>query len=173
MAALCSRCTGGAGCSQLYPPLFTAARAIKIRWNSFHAVQPRLQPRQCSVLLCKLLVRLGHEYPTLPPLYVTENGSAWDDVVEPDGSIDDEPRVEYLLAHLDAVAGAIDEGADVRGYFVWSLLDNFEWAWGYDKRFGIVHVDYETQKRTIKRSGRVYAQLISEARAATTATAAP
>jgi len=123
--------------------------------------------------LRQLLVRLGREYPTLPPLYVTENGSAWDDVVEPDGSIVDESRVEYLLAHLDAVAAAIEEGADVRGYFVWSLLDNFEWAWGYDKRFGIVHVDYETQKRTVKRSGRVYAQLISEARAATAATAAP
>lgn len=108
-----------------------------------------------------LLVRLGREYPTLPPLYVTENGSAWDDVVEPDGSINDVDREQYLLEHVDAVAHAIEEGADVRGYFVWSLLDNFEWAWGYDKRFGIVRVDYDTQVRTIKRSGHAYRALIA------------
>ena len=112
-----------------------------------------------------LLVRLGREYPSLPPLYVTENGSAWDDVVEPDGSINDVDREQYLLDHVDAVARAITEGADVRGYFVWSLLDNFEWAWGYDKRFGIVRVDYDTQHRTIKRSGHAFRALIAAQRA--------
>jgi len=118
-----------------------------------------------------LLVRLGREYPTLPPLYVTENGSAWDDVVEPDGSINDVDREQYLHEHVDAVAQAIEQGADVRGYFVWSLLDNFEWAWGYDKRFGIVRVDYDTQERTIKRSGHAYRALIARETAATQAAA--
>ena len=77
--------------------------------------------------------------------------------VEPDGAVHDAERVAYLEAHLDAVAGAIADGADVRGYFAWSLLDNFEWAWGYDKRFGIVRVDYETQERTVKDSGLAFA----------------
>ncbi len=110
--------------------------------------------------LRSLLVRLGQQYPQLPPLYVTENGSAWEDMVGEDGRVEDPDRVAYLEDHLDAVASAIEEGADVRGYFVWSLLDNFEWAWGYDKRFGIVHVDYDSQLRTVKRSGHVYAEII-------------
>ena len=84
---------------------------------------------------------------------MTENGSAWDDVITPDGRIHDAERVDYLERHLEAIAAGIDEGADVRGYFAWSLLDNFEWAWGYEKRFGIVHVNYETLVRTIKDSG--------------------
>jgi beta-glucosidase len=107
-----------------------------------------------------LLVRLGREYPTLPPLYVTENGSAYDDVVSADGAVHDADRVAYLRAHVDAVAEAIADGADVRGYFAWSLLDNFEWAWGYAKRFGIVRVDYETMERTVKDSGHAFAELI-------------
>jgi beta-glucosidase len=111
-----------------------------------------------------LLTRLGREYPSLPPLYVTENGSAFDDVVAPDGSVHDADRVAYLQAHVDAVAGAIADGADVRGYFAWSLLDNFEWAWGYGKRFGIVRVDYDTQERTVKDSGRAFAVLADSAR---------
>jgi beta-glucosidase len=110
-----------------------------------------------------LLTRLGREYPSLPPLYVTENGSAFDDVVESDGAVHDADRVAYLQAHVDAVAGAIADGADVRGYFAWSLLDNFEWAWGYGKRFGIVRVDYETQERTVKDSGRAFARLARSA----------
>jgi len=111
-----------------------------------------------------LLVRLGREYPQLPPLYITENGSAWDDVVAPDGQVHDAQRVEFLERHLEAVAHAIAEGADVRGYFAWSLMDNFEWAWGYDKRFGIVYVDYETQERIVKDSGRAFAAIASGAR---------
>ena len=108
-----------------------------------------------------LLVRLGAQYPNLPPLYVTENGGAYGgDVVDGDGRVRDPERTAYILHHLEAVAGAIADGADVRGYFLWSLLDNFEWAWGYQKRFGIVHVDYQTQARTIKDSGLAYASVI-------------
>jgi beta-glucosidase len=111
--------------------------------------------------LKQLLVRLGSEYPTLPPLYVTENGAAYDDEVTADGAIHDVERTEYIRAHIEAVGEAIAEGADVRGYFVWSFLDNFEWAWGYDKRFGIVRVDYKTQVRTVKDSGLEYARVIA------------
>ncbi len=107
-----------------------------------------------------LLLALSEEYPDLPPLYITENGAAYDDVLV-DGAVDDVQRWDYISAHLDAVAAAMTEGADVRGYFVWSLLDNFEWAWGYAKRFGIVHVDYDTQVRTPKLSARNYAALIA------------
>jgi len=113
--------------------------------------------------LTRLLVRLGEAYgDALPPLYVTENGAAYDDEVAPDGAVHDEPRTAFILDHIAAVGDAIGQGADVRGYFVWSLLDNFEWAWGYDKRFGIVRVDYGTQERTIKDSGLAYARLIGE-----------
>ena len=99
------------------------------------------------------------------PIYVTENGSAWPDVVSGDGRVHDPERVAYLHRHLGAVADAIEGGVDVRGYFAWSLLDNFEWAYGYDKRFGIVHVDYGTQVRTVKDSGREYARIIAASRA--------
>ena len=95
------------------------------------------------------------------PLYVTENGSAWDDVVSEDGEVHDPQRVTYLRQHLAAVADAVDAGTDVRGYFAWSLLDNFEWAYGYDKRFGIVRVDYDTQQRTVKDSGHEYARILA------------
>lgn len=111
-----------------------------------------------------LLVRLGQEYPALPPLYVTENGAAYDgDVVGKDGGVHDPERTTYISQHIEAVSDAIADGADVRGYFVWSLLDNFEWAWGFEKRFGIVHVDYATQVRTIKDSGLAFAKQISAA----------
>ncbi|WP_440709095.1 glycoside hydrolase family 1 protein [Herbiconiux sp. YIM B11900] len=113
-----------------------------------------------------LLVRLGREYPTLPPLYVTENGAAYDDEVSPDGAIHDTARTQYILDHIQAVSEAIADGADVRGYFVWSLLDNFEWAWGYGKRFGIVRVDYDTLVRTPKDSALAYADVIKAADAA-------
>ncbi|MCX7522496.1 GH1 family beta-glucosidase [Microbacterium sp. STN6] len=112
-----------------------------------------------------LLVRLGREYPTIPPLYVTENGAAYDDLVSADGAVHDPERTAYVAAHIRAVNEAIAAGADVRGYFVWSLLDNFEWAWGYNKRFGIVRVDYDTQVRTVKDSGHAYAGIIAAARA--------
>jgi beta-glucosidase len=108
-----------------------------------------------------LLVRLTLDYPALPPLFVTENGAAYDDPVDSEGTIDDRRRIAYLDAHIAAVREAIDHGVDVRGYFVWSLLDNFEWAEGYAKRFGIVHVDYATLRRTPRRSAAWFREVIA------------
>jgi beta-glucosidase len=110
--------------------------------------------------LTELLLRLHHDHPGMP-LMVTENGAAFEDRVDPDGRIRDQRRIDYLRDHIDAVGRAMTAGADVRGYFVWSLLDNFEWAYGYSKRFGIVHVDYPTQRRTWKDSARWYRDAIS------------
>jgi len=110
--------------------------------------------------LHKLLIDLHRTYPSLPPLWVSENGAAFDDPPAADGSIDDSRRIEYLRAHIVAVERAIAEGVDVRGYFVWSLLDNFEWADGYAKRFGLIHVDYATQTRTPRRSAHWYRSVI-------------
>ncbi len=109
--------------------------------------------------LTELLVRTAKNYPGLP-LMVTENGAAYSDVVSPDGAVHDLDRVDYVRRHLHAVRDAIDAGADVRGYMLWSLLDNFEWAWGYERRFGVIRVDYDTQVRTIKDSARYYAEVI-------------
>jgi beta-glucosidase len=106
-----------------------------------------------------LLLRLTEEYGARR-LYVTENGSAYPDTVRADGTVDDPERARYLEEHLAACARAAGKGAPLAGYFAWSLLDNFEWAYGYDKRFGLVHVDYATQRRTVKGSGRHYADLI-------------
>ena len=106
-----------------------------------------------------LLLWIGERAPGLP-LVVTENGSAWDDAVDAEGAVHDPERVDYLLRHLAAMTAAVDRGADVRGYFAWSLMDNFEWARGYAQRFGLVHVDYATQRRTVKDSGRVYAEVL-------------
>ncbi|GAA5102744.1 GH1 family beta-glucosidase [Haloechinothrix salitolerans] len=104
--------------------------------------------------LLELLLRLEREYPT-QAWYITENGAAFDDEVH------DSTRIDYLKRHIKACADAIDHGVTVKGYFVWSLLDNFEWAYGYAKRFGIVHVDYTTQRRTLKDSARWYADVIA------------
>ncbi|MGW6536225.1 GH1 family beta-glucosidase [Streptomyces sp. NPDC055051] len=106
-----------------------------------------------------LLLRLTEEY-GVRELYVTENGSAFPDSVAADGSVHDPDRTRYLEQHLAACASAVRKGAPLAGYYAWSLLDNFEWAYGYDKRFGLVHVDYATQKRTVKTTGRRYAELI-------------
>ena len=95
------------------------------------------------------------------PLYITENGAAFNDPpVAIGGIVDDPARVEYLRGHLQAARDAMRQGVDLRGYFVWSLLDNYEWAHGYSTRFGIVHVNYETQERTIKSSGNFYASVV-------------
>ena len=97
-----------------------------------------------------------------PPVYVTENGAAFFDPPVADGDrVADPLRVSYLRAHIAAVRAAVEAGADVRGYFAWSLLDNFEWSLGYAKRFGIVHVDFGTQKRTLKDSALFYARVIA------------
>jgi beta-glucosidase len=94
------------------------------------------------------------------PLYVTENGAAFADAPAARDLVPDAARVRYLREHLRAARRAVEAGVDLRGYFVWSLLDNFEWSHGYSKRFGIVHVDYRTQKRTPKASARFYANVI-------------
>jgi len=96
------------------------------------------------------------------PLYVTENGAAFFDPPTVEGDqLEDPLRVAYLREHVRAIHAALEQGVDLRGYFVWSLLDNFEWALGYSKRFGIVHVDFETQRRTPKASARFYSRVIA------------
>jgi beta-glucosidase len=109
--------------------------------------------------LVEVLTRVSREYTSLP-VFVTENGSAWPDEVGADGSVDDPERLGYLAGHLAACSRAIEQGAHVAGYFAWSLLDNFEWAEGYAMRFGLVHVDFASQRRTTKASGRWYGGLI-------------
>jgi beta-glucosidase len=110
--------------------------------------------------LTRILVWVRERYGN-PPVYITENGAAFYDPPKTiAGRVDDPLRVHYYRDHLRAAAEAIRQGVDLRGYFAWSLLDNFEWSLGYSKRFGIVHVDYETQARTIKASGRFYADVI-------------
>lgn len=103
----------------------------------------------------ELLVRLSQDYPGVP-IVITENGAAFEDSPAADGSIHDVERTAYIAEHLNAVQEAVAQGADVRGYFCWSLMDNFEWSYGYEKRFGIVRVDYQTQERTLKDSAIWY-----------------
>jgi beta-glucosidase len=113
-----------------------------------------------------ILVRVADDYaPT--KIYVTENGSAWVDTPDNDGVVDDPERAQYLDSHVDACAGAQHRGAPIAGYFAWSLIDNFEWAYGYDKRFGLVRVDYDTQQRTMKTSGRRFAEMVQQHRSTT------
>ena len=110
--------------------------------------------------LTRLLQRLHTEYtgPAGVALYVTENGAAYDDVPDADGFVQDDERVAFLDLHLRAAHEAIERGVDLRGYFAWSLMDNYEWAWGYHKRFGIVRVDYDTLERTPKASAHWFAR---------------
>ncbi len=110
-----------------------------------------------------LLLKLKQEYPGLPPVYITENGMAHADSVV-DGRVHDETRIAFVRSHLQALREAMVGGVDVRGYFLWSLLDNFEWNSGYSKRFGIVHVDYATQQRTLKDSALWYRDFIGARR---------
>jgi beta-glucosidase len=105
--------------------------------------------------LRRVLDRMHRDY-HLPPVYITENGAAFRDQRSADGAIHDERRQAYLRAHIVQIHLARQDGVDVRGYFAWSLLDNFEWAYGYSKRFGLAYVDYATQERVIKDSGRWY-----------------
>ena len=104
------------------------------------------------------LMRMSKQAPGLP-LYVTENGRAAEDYVTPEGAVNDAERVAYLHEHLDAAARAIRDGASLAGYYLWSLLDNFEWAYGYQKRFGICYVEFGTQRRIPKASARFYSQV--------------
>ncbi len=109
--------------------------------------------------MVEMLLRIHERYAL--PMMVTENGAAFDDVVAPDGRVHDEARIDYLRRHVDAVGQAMDAGADVRGYFVWSLMDNFEWAYGFSRRFGVLRVDYDTLERTWKDSAYFYRDLVT------------
>jgi len=109
--------------------------------------------------LTDLLVSLNEKY-TLPPIYITENGAAMADTIQ-NGEVNDVDRINYYQDHLNALHNATEQGVVVDGYFAWSLMDNFEWAEGYLKRFGIVYVDYQTQQRTVKASGLAYSKLIT------------
>ena len=144
-----------------YNPMFASAGR---RWVAAREGAPvtamgwEVSPRDFT----RLLLRLHRDY-RLPPLYIAENGAAYEDRLV-NGEVDDEPRRAYLESHLHAVADAIEQGVDLRGYFIWSLLDNFEWSHGYAKRFGIVRVDYATQERRPKRSALWYSRLLSAVR---------
>jgi beta-glucosidase len=112
--------------------------------------------------LRELLTGLRERYgAALPPVYVTENGCSQSDEPGPDGGVDDRERIDFLRGHLDALDRARSEGVDVRGYFVWSLLDNFEWEEGYHQRFGLVHVDFATGRRTPKASYHWYRDFLA------------
>ena len=111
--------------------------------------------------LYDLILRLRKEY-TIIPIYITENGAAFNDRISEDGKIHDDKRINYLREHLIKVAELNEKGANIRGYYVWSLIDTLEWSYGYEKRFGIIFVDYETQKRIFKDSALWYKNLIKE-----------
>ncbi|TCW36482.1 broad-specificity cellobiase [Thermohydrogenium kirishiense] len=112
--------------------------------------------------LYDLLKRLDKEY-TKIPIYITENGAAFKDIITEDGKVHDQERIEYIKEHLKYANKFIKEGGNLKGYFLWSFLDNFEWAYGYSKRFGIVYVDYKTQKRILKDSAIWYKEVINKA----------
>jgi beta-glucosidase len=149
-------------------PVVTSAESAPSAWPGCEDVAFHRPPGSVTDMdwpvdptgLHDILLRLRREYGDVP-VFVTENGAAYPDEVAPDGRVPDPERIAYLHSHLVAVHRAIAEGVDMRGYFVWSLLDNFEWAQGYAKRFGIVHVDYETQRRTWKDSAHWYQAVIS------------
>jgi beta-glucosidase len=107
-----------------------------------------------------LLIRIHNDWPEITDIAITENGVAYDDEPDENGVVNDQRRVDYLLSHLRSVSRAIDAGSPVKSYYYWSLMDNFEWAEGYAKRFGIVHINFETLKRTPKLSANVYSKVI-------------
>jgi beta-glucosidase len=136
-------------------PLHTAA--VRPEGSAYTAMGWEIYPHGLYEVLTMLRDRYSN-----PVLYVTENGAAFDDEPGPDGLVNDEPRRDYLREHFAAAHAAIREGVRLGGYYVWTLMDNFEWAFGYSKRFGIVHVNYETQKRTPKLSAQWYAHVIRQ-----------
>ncbi len=140
-----------------------------VPWPAVRGLPPKGTPTEMGWEvypqgLTELLLRLQREY-ELPPIYLTENGAAYRDELK-NGSVDDSERVSFLEQHIAALHEAMVHGVDVRGYFAWSLMDNFEWGHGFEKRFGLVYVDYETQARIPKRSASWYAGLIAQQRGA-------
>jgi len=131
------------------------ARAVRQPNSAYTATDWEVYPSGLGETLQWVADRYGNL-----PLYITENGAAFDDVLSPNNSVNDTRRVQYLRSHLLAAREAVKTGVDLRGYFVWSLLDNFEWQSGYSKRFGIVYVDFETQQRVPKESARFYSEVI-------------
>jgi beta-glucosidase len=135
-------------------------------WLGFSRVRPQDEPvTQMGWVvrprgLRELLVRVQRDYP-VSELVITENGAAYADAVSADGAVHDGERTRYIAEHIDAVGEALEAGVPVTGYFVWSLLDNFEWAQGYANRFGVVYVDYASQRRTVKDSGRWYQAMLA------------
>ena len=111
-----------------------------------------------------LMIRISHDWPAITNIAITENGSAYPETPDASGVVHDDRRVAYLSSHLEALSRAIAEGAPVKSYFAWSLMDNFEWAEGYAKRFGLIHVDFETQQRTLKNSAKFYQGVIKSHR---------
>ena len=133
------------------------AAAVRQQRTTYTQTDWEVFPQGLTEVLLQVSQRYGH-----PPLYITENGAAFPDPpAATRGRVADPLRVDYLERHIRAAHAAIEGGVDLRGYFVWSLLDNFEWAHGYSKRFGIVHVDYATQQRTLKDSARRYAEIVA------------
>jgi beta-glucosidase len=106
------------------------------------------------------ILKHSQEYFPGVPMYISENGMACKDTETDNGEILDIDRVEYLRTHLEMCSKAIQDGIDLKGYFLWSLMDNFEWAWGFTKRFGIIRVNYSSLKRTVKLSGKYYSEVI-------------
>jgi beta-glucosidase len=133
-------------------PLPPGAQVTAMGWEVWHEG------------LAEHLLDMKRRHPKLPPVYITESGCACDDIMV-DGRVDDHFRVDYLKGQVAALGRAIAGGVAVRGYFAWSLLDNFEWAFGYAKRFGLIHVDYATQRRTPKLSALWYRDFIARQRA--------
>jgi beta-glucosidase len=146
-----------------YSPARTQAPSKGGLWEGAEAPQgsPRQAMERWEIFapgLENLLVQFSKRYPKIP-LYVTENGMSQPlDVVEEDGKVHDPARVRFIRDHLIHCYRAIQKGVDLRGYYVWSLMDNFEWGYGYTQRFGVTHMDYTTYKRTVKDSGTWYAQ---------------
>ena len=128
------------------PPLHTIVREVAGRERT--AFGWEVAPEG----MVELLQRIANDYPAIP-IYVTENGSSYEDQLETDGSIQDTARRDYFIRHVQALRQVREQGVDVRGYFAWSLMDNFEWAEGYLRRFGMVYIDFATQRRTVKLSG--------------------
>jgi beta-glucosidase len=140
-----------------YSPNTIIERAIRV--DNPRAVYTTTDWEVFAEGLTNILLWVGERYGKLP-IYITENGAAFYDPPTAEGKVEDPLRVDYLRQHLLAAREAIRRGVDLRGYCVWSLLDNFEWALGYSKRFGIIHVDFETQKRTMKSSAHFYKDVI-------------